>query len=228
MCFHYEPRKKETKNTEVKTNISKFQVGDKVKITRKANSRENGWNNIWISDMDSAVGKVGTVTEVTQWGIGVNVPGIRGFYQYPEFVLEVASKHGFEIGERVRVTAKRGGPYVGVPATVKSFDTEYVHILPDGNKFVVSYFPYNLEKLPAPKDVYSAAKEIAIAIAQHGTVTADKVQEKLIAQGYTPGQLGNAAGALFRGKNWRKVGEVPSTRPSNRGRKVSEWELVNA
>lgn len=66
-------------------------VGDKVRVTRKANSIENGWQSLWNPDMDEAVLKVGTVSYIpANWGecgIEVDVPDV-GEFMYPYFVLE--------------------------------------------------------------------------------------------------------------------------------------------
>ena len=65
--------------------------GDRVRVTRKANSYEQGWDNLWIQRMDEAVGKVGTVYNLVscfkEGGIEVNVPE-SGCFSYPYFCLE--------------------------------------------------------------------------------------------------------------------------------------------
>lgn len=65
--------------------------GDKVRIVRKAGSREDGWDNSWNPDMDKAVGKVGTTSHISanfrELGIEVDVPDV-GPFLYPYFVLE--------------------------------------------------------------------------------------------------------------------------------------------
>ena len=65
--------------------------GDKVRIARKANSLEDGWQSLWNPDMDEAVGKVGTVSHISanfrECGIEVYVLDV-GEFLYPYFVLE--------------------------------------------------------------------------------------------------------------------------------------------
>lgn len=65
--------------------------GDRVRVTRKADSHEQGWGNAWTQNMDEAVGKVGTVCHLSasfgDTGIEVNVPE-SGYSLYPYFVLE--------------------------------------------------------------------------------------------------------------------------------------------
>lgn len=68
-----------------------IKVGDKVRVTRKADSLEDGWQTRWNPDMDEAVGKIGTVSYVfanlVDFGIQVDVPDV-GEFLYPYFILE--------------------------------------------------------------------------------------------------------------------------------------------
>lgn len=59
--------------------------GDKVRVTRKADSYEDGWDNSWTQDMDKAVGNVYTVADIHEDDI---VLGGAGYFGYPYFVLE--------------------------------------------------------------------------------------------------------------------------------------------
>lgn len=60
-----------------------------------------------------------------------------------------------------------------------------------------------------------------------GTATADDGAEFLISMGYDPAELGNAAGSLFRGKEWHFTGEWRvSARVSNHGRMNRVWRLA--
>lgn len=65
--------------------------GDKVRIIRKANSNEDGWGSRWNPDMDEAVGKIGTVSHISdnfrECGIEVDVSDV-GEFLYPYFILE--------------------------------------------------------------------------------------------------------------------------------------------
>lgn len=57
-------------------------------------------------------------------------------------------------------------------------------------------------------------------------VTADDAQAWLIAQGYTPGDLGNAAGSLFPRDDWLFTGcWKPSSRVSNHAHQNRIWRL---
>lgn len=59
------------------------------------------------------------------------------------------------------------------------------------------------------------------------TVTADDVQAWLVRQGIEESKLGNAAGSVFRGPQWRYTGvTVKSQRPASHGRLIRVWELV--
>ncbi len=67
-------------------NKSGINVGDKVKVLKKAKYHERGWNNCWVPSMDASVGNVFLVDKDN---------GISGFHfkegcNYPYFVLEKA------------------------------------------------------------------------------------------------------------------------------------------
>lgn len=68
-------------------------IGDKVKITRKANDWEEGWNNIWTYGMDEAFDEVGTIEEFEKEGFGIRINFSELFYHhfsYPYFIIEKA------------------------------------------------------------------------------------------------------------------------------------------
>lgn len=72
------------------------------------------------------------------------------------------------------------------------------------------------------------AQQIAIELGRkQQTVTADDVQAALIEKGYTEGQLGNSAGAIFSKKHWRWVEYTRSTRVVGHGNLISRWALKN-
>ena len=61
--------------------------GDKVRIIRRAESYEDGWDNTWPALMDDDVGKVGFVVE-DNGDKGIVVDTENGHWSYPYFVLE--------------------------------------------------------------------------------------------------------------------------------------------
>ena len=63
-----------------------FKEGEKVEITRAAESKEQGWPNSWIPEMNNYVGKVGVVTTIFEHGIRVKVAEHE--WSYPFFVLK--------------------------------------------------------------------------------------------------------------------------------------------
>ena len=71
-----------------------IKVGDKVKVKRKAESYELGWNNSWAGDMDSAVGRIGIVTvDNGQCGFELKFRPTKSKvdpteYAFPYYVLE--------------------------------------------------------------------------------------------------------------------------------------------
>lgn len=79
-------------------------------------------------------------------------------------------------------------------------------------------------------EVLELARRIAVRLAESRedrTVTADDVQRELIAQGYGPAALGNAAGSIFRGRRWVFTGRWrASERVSNHGHQNRIWQLL--
>lgn len=71
------------------------------------------------------------------------------------------------------------------------------------------------------KDWLEYAQAIAEIMASEGeAITIDDVMQQMA----NP-PLGNAAGSVFKGKQWRRVGFKQSARPANHARMVGVWEL---
>lgn len=64
---------------------SGLKVGDKVKVTRRADSFENGWTRTWVEQMDDDVGEIYTISSFGDKAAGVMLED--GWY-FPFFVLE--------------------------------------------------------------------------------------------------------------------------------------------
>ena len=62
---------------------SGINVGDTVKVLRKAQSKEMGWPTAWASDMDKMIGNEYTVVEIFN-----GVYHLDSLYWFPFFVLE--------------------------------------------------------------------------------------------------------------------------------------------
>ena len=61
-------------------------IGDTVRVVRRAKSREMGWTAIWLEDMDKAVGKEGVVGNIYN---SEDILGIAVLhYNFPFFALE--------------------------------------------------------------------------------------------------------------------------------------------
>jgi hypothetical protein len=72
-----------------------FKKGDRVRILRKAWSREKGWGNSWVAEyMDAAVGQIGTVVAVdaNRQDVEIEVLGVDDIWGYPDFVLQKVRK----------------------------------------------------------------------------------------------------------------------------------------
>jgi preprotein translocase subunit YajC len=77
-------------------------------------------------------------------------------------------------------------------------------------------------------EVYRIAKDIAVELGRNWKqVNIDMVQGVLVGRGYKAADLGNAAGAIFRGENWKNAGTTYlSRRESNHARKITVWQYV--
>ena len=79
-----------------------IKIGDKVRIIRKTDPQENGWEIRWISSMNNTIKKIGIITEISNQGIKISVENTIGWW-YPYHVLEkVEDKNEFRFGARVK------------------------------------------------------------------------------------------------------------------------------
>jgi len=86
--------------------LNNIKVGDKVRVLRKAESFENGWNGYWVREMDKFIGKVLTVNKIEE-----EISTKESLY-YPYFVLEkveVEEEKFYKIGSRF---SRKGVEYV--------------------------------------------------------------------------------------------------------------------
>src|ERR1700692_754732 len=83
---------------------------------------------------------------------------------------------------------------------------------------------------PAHRELLRVLRPALIVIAlsrSDRTATADDASRWLAEHGYEPGALGNAAGSLFRGGNWKLVGYSKSDRVSRHRNRVGIWRWTN-
>lgn len=73
----------------VMAKASGIQVGDKVKILRKARNNEMGWLYCWSEEMDTLIDTIHIVTEITKDGLY----RISNRFNLPFFILEIVEKH---------------------------------------------------------------------------------------------------------------------------------------
>lgn len=85
---------KEAQNKWIDTN--KISPGDRVRITRTAKNEEGGWGEVWVTEMNEAVGKIGVIDDFARhYGVVVCVDlenTTRKSFYYPYFVLELESE----------------------------------------------------------------------------------------------------------------------------------------
>lgn len=75
-----------------------WNIGDTVRITRKALTNEAGWKNDWVSNMDVWVGKTATIIAFYDtFGIELENKEISEYgYAFPYFVLELVGQSSTE------------------------------------------------------------------------------------------------------------------------------------
>lgn len=69
-------------------NKNHVKIGDTVRVIRAAEDSENGWPSKWAAEMLYAVGKMGRIERISDYGVEVNISGISWAFRYPYFVLE--------------------------------------------------------------------------------------------------------------------------------------------
>ena len=76
------------------------------------------------------------------------------------------------------------------------------------------------------RDQLLKAQRIAVELARiHGTVTSDDVREEALKRGLNLSFSKNWSGSVWKGKDWIKVGYVPSRHPGGHGRVIAQWKL---
>ena len=73
---------------------SGLKVGDKVEVTRKAESFESGWTCTWTKQMDSDVGEIHVISSIEPNGTGIT---LDSGWCFPFFVLEKVPPTMFEV-----------------------------------------------------------------------------------------------------------------------------------
>jgi hypothetical protein len=74
-------------------------------------------------------------------------------------------------------------------------------------------------------DVLKKVREIALSMACWKNITADDVRKEYEYRGGNWSDLGNAAGSIFKGKQWQCVGFENSTVTTSHARALRVWAL---
>jgi hypothetical protein len=78
-----------------------IKVGDRVKILRKAEDFEMGWDEVWVDVMDVYVGKTGKVNAISDIGLNIHFDDL--WYNFPFFVLEKIEEEYYCIGDKFKL-----------------------------------------------------------------------------------------------------------------------------
>lgn len=86
------------------TAVCGIEVGDTVKVTRKACEGEYGWDEVWVENMDKFIGNTYKVSYVSHGsdGFGLEDSGTDNSFVFPFFVLELIEKEGEEKESEIR------------------------------------------------------------------------------------------------------------------------------
>lgn len=68
--------------------MNNFKIGDRVKVVRKV-EEEEGWDDVWVDEMDACIGKTGIIGDILGKRILVIFPEIFGYYNFPPSSLEL-------------------------------------------------------------------------------------------------------------------------------------------
>jgi hypothetical protein len=88
-----------------------FRNGDKVRVVRRAESNELGWDNLWVDAMNALVGEVGEVVSRDN-GTGSMISfGDQGFdiKRFPFFVLDIVERKKKKIKFLLVFSSKKTG-----------------------------------------------------------------------------------------------------------------------
>ena len=85
---------------------SGFKVGDIVKITRKAQSDENGWSSVWNDSMNYLVGLEVEINldNGNTWGFQIKTTN-GSTWNVPWFILEKVEDSELKVGDEVEIIA---------------------------------------------------------------------------------------------------------------------------
>ncbi len=91
---------------------SGLKVGDKVIVTRRAESYANGWSNCWLPEKDKSIGKTFTILEDHQSHGFVLDDG--NDYHYPYFILQKV----YDIEQQPKIPIKIGDQTFNLPQCI--------------------------------------------------------------------------------------------------------------
>jgi hypothetical protein len=87
-----------------------IEVGSRVRVMRKAETYQDGWNTSWEEKMDALVGQEGEVSVVDAHTLGILVRFENGdSWYFPFFVLEPAIRDGLKAFAQAVKVLVRGG-----------------------------------------------------------------------------------------------------------------------
>ena len=218
--------------------VTDFKAGQKVKVLE---SRSKGdW-----SSLESVV--IGPDPDFPNKYVQIRRSDRKDGFWYPKnLVLIESPKKEFKVGDRVQINYGYG--WDGPATVTKIYENGHASVDTGRPGFYSegSFAPKHLTLIEqetaavqtssvkafgSPTVVFNIAKNLSVKLAKQNfssLVSADDVQDELKKLGYSSLDLGNAAGNLFRGKNWKNGSSKKSTRAGNNAREISVWKYIGA
>lgn len=106
-----------------------LKAGDYVRVTREAKVREAGWGNPWVLDMNAAVGRIGKVNCLCNFGVRVHFGSpIINTWNFPYFVLEKVEEPEHEFKPFDKVLVRDGDDEKWKPQIFSCYVKDGIHI----------------------------------------------------------------------------------------------------
>jgi len=97
--------------------MSKLKPGQKVKVLRRAEYGELGWQSGWTSQMDRSIGEI-LVVRSNDSVFGVICKGEHIYATFPSYVLDVVEPHEIFIKHKPKKYYRDAGTRIDVPVVL--------------------------------------------------------------------------------------------------------------
>ena len=106
--------------------ITNLKIGDRVKVLRKANDDELGWDNKWSPSMDEWLCEVGVIRSFEgTTGISVYISKLEDYWYFPFFVLEKVEEPKYQFKDKDVVLVRDGNDEYWHIAAYKEYNDKH-------------------------------------------------------------------------------------------------------